>query len=165
MSGVQAPTLSVSDVTKLVASDYEMTYNATGFTITRRSDGKVLTDAQVPPSASAALDVIAEIDGLQIHNPFGGTANSGDRFLFKPFSTSASNIAGISFLHPEHSQWPARLLPPWVRATRQLAANWHVGSQQPTGLAGCGDYVYRLQHLHPQRPRRHCIHLHPRPGH
>ncbi len=95
MSGVQAPTLSVSDVTKLVASDYEMTYNATGFTITRRSDGKVFTDAQVPPSASAAPDVIAEIDGLQIHNPFGGTANSGDRFLFKPFSTSASNIASV----------------------------------------------------------------------
>lgn len=95
MSGLQAPTLSVSDTSKLVASDYEMQFNATGFTITRRSDGKVFTDAQVPPSATAAADVIAEIDGLQIHNPFGGTANPGDRFLFKPFSTSASDIRSV----------------------------------------------------------------------
>lgn len=95
MSGAQAPTLSVSDTTKLVASDYEMQFNATGFFITRRSDGKVFTDAQVPPSASAGPDVIAEIDGLQIHNPFSATANPGDRFLFKPFSTSASDIRSV----------------------------------------------------------------------
>lgn len=95
MSGASAPTLTVSDATKLVASDYDMRYNATGFTITRRSDGVTFTQAQVAPSASAAPDVIAEIDGLQIHNPLGGTANSGDRYLFKPYSTSASNITGM----------------------------------------------------------------------
>ncbi|MES2949725.1 MAG: flagellar hook-associated protein FlgK [Pseudomonadota bacterium] len=95
MSGAAAPTLTVSDTTKLVASDYEMQFNGGTFTITRRSDGAVFTQAQVPPSASAAPDVIAEIDGLQIHNPLGGAANPGDRFLFKPYSTSASNITSV----------------------------------------------------------------------
>lgn len=95
MSGANAPTLSISDATKMVASDYEMQFNATGFTITRRSDGKVFTDAQVAPSASAGPDVIAEIDGWQIHNPASATANPGDRFLFKPYSTSASNISSV----------------------------------------------------------------------
>lgn len=95
MTGAAAPTLTVSDPTKLVASDYEMQFTPTGFLITRRSDGAVFTQAQVTPSASAGPDVFAEIDGLQIHNPLGGAANPGDRFLFKPFSTSASNITSM----------------------------------------------------------------------
>jgi flagellar hook-associated protein 1 FlgK len=95
MSGAAAPTLSVSDKTKLVASDYEMQFSGGSFTITRRSDGAVFTQAQVPPSPTAGPDVIAEIDGLQIHNPLGGAANPGDRFLFKPYSTSASNISSM----------------------------------------------------------------------
>jgi flagellar hook-associated protein 1 FlgK len=95
MSGAAAPTLTVSDATKLVASDYDMQFNATGFTITRRSDGVTFTQAQVPPSAGAAPDVIAEIDGLQIHNPLGGVASPGDRYLFKPYTTSASNITSM----------------------------------------------------------------------
>lgn len=95
MSGAAAPTLSVSDKTLLVASDYEMQFSGGSFTITRRSDGAVFTQAQVPPSPTAGPDVIAEIDGLQIHNPLGGTANPGDRFLFKPYSTSASNISSM----------------------------------------------------------------------
>ncbi|QTN30289.1 flagellar hook-associated protein FlgK [Rhodoferax sp. AJA081-3] len=95
MSGAAAPTLSVSDRTQLVASDYEMQFSGGTFTITRRSDGAVFTQAQVPPGPTAGPDVIAEIDGLQIHNPLGGAANPGDRFLFKPFSTSASNISSM----------------------------------------------------------------------
>ena len=96
MTGAQVPTLTVSDTTKLVASDYEMQFTGgSSFVITRRSDGATFTDAQTIPSASAAADVIAEIDGLQIHNPFGAGANAGDRFLFKPFSTSASNVTSV----------------------------------------------------------------------
>jgi len=96
MTGANMLTLGVSDATKLVASDYEMQFTGAGtFTIIRRSDGATFTDAQVPPSASAAPDVIAEIDGLQIHNPGFAAAAPGDRFLFKPFSTSASNVASV----------------------------------------------------------------------
>ncbi len=95
MTGALGPTLSVSDATKLVASDYEMQFTATGFTITRRSDNVTFTNLQVPPSATAAPDVIAEVDGLQIHNPFFAGANPGDRFLFKPYSTSASNVTSM----------------------------------------------------------------------
>lgn len=96
MTGANMLTLGASDATKLVASDYEMQFTgAATFTITRRSDGATFTNAQVPPSASAAPDVIAEIDGLQIHNPGFAAAAPGDRFLFKPFSTSASNVTSV----------------------------------------------------------------------
>ena len=96
MTGANMLTLGVSDATKLVASDYTMQFTGAGtFTITRRSDGATFTDAQVPPSASAGPDVIAEIDGLQIHNPGFAAAAPGDRFLFKPFSTSASNVTSV----------------------------------------------------------------------
>jgi len=94
MSGAAAPTLSVSDPTKLAASDYEMQFAGGTFTITRRSDGVVFTQAQVTP-VPAIPGVIAEIDGLQIRNPLAGVANPGDRFLFKPFSTSANNISSM----------------------------------------------------------------------
>lgn len=75
--------LGIADATKFVASDYEINFTgATAGSITRKSDGVVNTFAGVP--------II--IDGLTISA--GGAANIGDRFLIKPFSTSASNIRG-----------------------------------------------------------------------
>jgi flagellar hook-associated protein 1 FlgK len=78
-------TLDIADVSKFAASDYEI--NFTGLTagsITRKSDGVV-----------TAFDFAATnpvvIDGLSISAT--GGANIGDRFLLKPFSTSASNIS------------------------------------------------------------------------
>lgn len=79
-------TLSISDASKLVASDYEVNFSsATAGTITRRSDG-----------TSTAFDFATTnpvtIDGLSIQK---STAVAGDRFLLKPFSTSASNISSV----------------------------------------------------------------------
>jgi flagellar hook-associated protein 1 FlgK len=82
-------TLSVSDVTKLAASDYEILFNgATTGTVTRRSDGQVTAfDTSLSPTNSI------NIDGLDIAQ--AGGAAVGDRFLIKPFSTSASNVTSV----------------------------------------------------------------------
>ncbi|MDD2925691.1 flagellar hook-associated protein FlgK [Rhodoferax sp.] len=81
-TGTANLSLSVADVTRFAASDYEINFTgaATG-SITRQSDGVVTTFAAVPIT----------IDGLTI-TISAGVAAAGDRFLIKPFSTSASNI-------------------------------------------------------------------------
>jgi len=76
--------LSINDTTKLIASDYEVDFNsATTGTITRRSDGVVTTF-----DSTATNPVV--LDGLNI--ALSGAANAGDKFLIKPFNTSANNL-------------------------------------------------------------------------
>jgi flagellar hook-associated protein 1 len=83
--------LSITDISKFSASDYEVSFNsANSGIITRRSDGMVFSFPQTPPPVSGAL---ANVDGLDI--TLTGTPNVGDRFLIKPFSTSASNINSV----------------------------------------------------------------------
>lgn len=78
-------TLSISDASKLVASDYEVNFaSPTLGTITRRSDGMV-TNFSLPAASGIT------IDGLKLSM----SGNAGDRFLLKPFSTSASNISSV----------------------------------------------------------------------
>lgn len=86
--------LAITDASKFAASDYEITFSsATDGTITRKSDGQVTSFPQSPAPASGAL---ANVDGLDIFMNAGATApttpQAGDRFLIKPYATSASNI-------------------------------------------------------------------------
>ena len=78
--------LSISDLTdlsKFEASDYEVSFTATpDVSITRRSDGLIRNFPLGGPPT------VATVDGLA----FSMTGNPGDRFLVKPFSTSATNI-------------------------------------------------------------------------
>jgi flagellar hook-associated protein 1 FlgK len=81
-TGTAAMGLAVSDVTKLAASDYEVNFTSgTTGNIVRRSDGVVTNFTGVPIT----------VDGLTL-SVTSGTANAGDRFLIKPYATSASNI-------------------------------------------------------------------------
>ncbi len=75
--------LSISDVTQFAASDYEINFTAanTG-SITRKSDGVVTAFAAVPIT----------LDGLTF-SVTAGTAAAGDRFVIKPYTTSASDIS------------------------------------------------------------------------
>ncbi|MFO1264249.1 MAG: flagellar hook-associated protein FlgK [Rhodoferax sp.] len=83
-SGTASLNLAISDPTQFQASDYEVDFSsASAGTITRRSDGQVTNFNLAAPPVS--------IDGITITNS-GGGAVAGDRFLLKPFSTSASNI-------------------------------------------------------------------------
>lgn len=86
--GLSIQTTPASGTTSFVATDYDVVFaTATTGTITRRSDG-----SQVPftiPALPAAP--VVQIDGLDI--TFGGAAVTGDRFLLKPFNTSAGSIS------------------------------------------------------------------------
>jgi len=78
--------LGISDLTKFVASDYEMTFtSATQGNIVRRSDGLVT-------AFDFGTTNPVNIDGLNISIP-SGTPAAGDRFLLKPFSTAASTVS------------------------------------------------------------------------
>lgn len=84
-TGTAALGLAIADPSKFVASDYMMAFSsATTGSITRRSDGKVST------FDFAATNPV-NIDGLNISIPSGAPAN-GDRFLLKPYSTSAGTM-------------------------------------------------------------------------
>ncbi|GAB4214695.1 MAG: flagellar hook-associated protein FlgK [Rhodoferax sp.] len=81
-TGTAALTLAIDDVSKFVASDYEINFTgASAGNIIRKSDGKITAFGSVPIT----------LDGLTIAVG-SGTANAGDRFLIKPFSTAASTI-------------------------------------------------------------------------
>lgn len=81
-TGTAVLNLAIADVTQFAASDYEINFTgATAGSITRKSDGVVTAFTAVPVT----------LDGLTI-SVAAGTANAGDRFLLKPFSTSANNI-------------------------------------------------------------------------
>jgi flagellar hook-associated protein 1 len=83
--------IAVADPTKLVATDYQITYTTpTDGTVTRLSDNKVFTFGTTDPSYASAGAFLAT-EGLSITPT--GTPAAGDRFLLKPFSTAASNIS------------------------------------------------------------------------
>lgn len=87
-TGTASLTLSVSDATKFAASDYEVNFaTATTGSITRRSDG-------VTTAFDFAVTNPAIVDGLSIQKSVAPAA-AGDRFLIKPFSTSASDISSV----------------------------------------------------------------------
>ncbi len=79
--------LGIVDTTKFVASDYELAFTggATG-TIKRLSDG-VITGFDFGTTNPVILD------GLSISEANVGAGATGDRFLLKPFCSSATNIA------------------------------------------------------------------------
>jgi flagellar hook-associated protein 1 FlgK len=94
-TGTASMSLSISDVSKFAASDYLVNFTVSGTaliaeagTITRLSDGTVFNFPQTPPTAAP---ILATIDGLNFLEATN-TAKAGDRFLIKPFSTSASDI-------------------------------------------------------------------------
>jgi flagellar hook-associated protein 1 FlgK len=83
--GTTSLTMGISDVTKFAASDYFLSFSGpTAGTITRNSDGQ-------QTAFDFALTSPVVIDGLSLTQ--AGLSSAGDRFLLKPFTTSASNIS------------------------------------------------------------------------
>lgn len=84
-TGATSLALSINDTSKFAASDYEVNFSsATAGSITRRSDG-VVTAFDFSVTNPVVLDGINITKGA-------GVAAAGDRFLLKPFSTSAAAI-------------------------------------------------------------------------
>ncbi len=77
--------LSIADVTQMEASDYEINFTTPpNASVKRLSDGLVRT---------VDLSTPVTLDGLTITATGAAGATAGDRFLLKPYSTSASNVA------------------------------------------------------------------------
>ena len=104
-AGTATMALSVNSDSQLLPSDYEITFSgANTYSILRRSDNSVrqvnfttptnYTVTQIPGGTPVAYTAsssdTAVLDGLNISFTAGAVA--GDRFLLKPYSTSASNI-------------------------------------------------------------------------
>lgn len=79
-AGSAVTTATISDVTALTASDYEVNFDGANFTLTRLDDGFNVT------SATGAF----AIDGIQVN--VGAGANTGDRFLIRPTRLGAQQI-------------------------------------------------------------------------
>ena len=92
--------MSISDTSLFAASDYEVNFSgATSGVVTRLSDKtataftiNVTGDYLFHNPITNANDLTA-LDGLAMNSPTSPVA--GDRFLLKPFSTSASNISSV----------------------------------------------------------------------
>jgi flagellar hook-associated protein 1 FlgK len=82
-TGSATASVTVSDVTKLRASDYELRVNATSVDVIRLSDGQ--------STSFNSLAAIA-VDGLTFSVPSSGTANAGDRFTLRPYADAARNL-------------------------------------------------------------------------
>lgn len=80
-TGTATVSAGVADPTALIASDYELRFDAGGINVVRLSDG---TSTPVP-----ALPAV--IDGLTF-NVDAGAAAVGDRFLLRPFEAAARNL-------------------------------------------------------------------------
>ncbi|GAA6143285.1 flagellar hook-associated protein FlgK [Hydrogenophaga sp. 5NK40-0174] len=72
---------SVLDASQLVASDYELSFDAAGVSIRRISDNTVTSYPGLP----------VQIDGLSIELD-AGAANNGDKFLIRPYAQAAKNL-------------------------------------------------------------------------
>jgi flagellar hook-associated protein 1 FlgK len=99
-TGSNSMTLAVSDRTRLVPSDYEVSFStATSGSVSRRSDGVQtaftydnLAGTFTFFNASTNAIDLPSIDGLSLNSAAGSTHTAGDSFLLSPYNTSASTI-------------------------------------------------------------------------
>jgi flagellar hook-associated protein 1 FlgK len=95
--------LSVKDVTKFAASDYQVTFSSpAGGNVTRSSDGAVINFSYTAATGAFLFQTATDpaagpytgnaFDGLSIATAPATAVVSGDRFLLKPFSTAANAI-------------------------------------------------------------------------
>ena len=99
-SGSNSITLTASDRTQLVASDYEVNFSTTtDGTVTRRSDGVRTAFTYAPATGTFSFfnsatntNNLPTLDGLSLNSATGSSHSSGNSFLVSPFSTSASTI-------------------------------------------------------------------------
>lgn len=79
----QEPDFAGNFYTNLTTSDYRVTFDATGYTITRMSDGFV-----VQPNGTVGN--LESFDGLEL--TVSGAGNPGDTFTIKPVASTAQDI-------------------------------------------------------------------------
>lgn len=82
--------VTIESLADLQISDYELKFDGPGrkYTLVRMSDNKVVADGLL----SEAMPQSVKVDGFSI-NFEGGSFQGGDRFLLKPTSTGATDMA------------------------------------------------------------------------
>ena len=83
--------LTVSDASKVQASDYAMSFDGSNYTITRSSDN---TSVAGSPFTSAQLAAGVTFDGATLQLT-AGAAQPADRFLLQPVATAAQNMQTV----------------------------------------------------------------------
>ena len=89
--GTAALSVTVNDASKLQASDYEMSFDGSAYTLTRSAD-----NAAVPgsPFTAAQLTPGVQFDGVTLQLT-GGAANNNDRFLLQPVAAASQNMQSV----------------------------------------------------------------------
>ena len=90
-TGTAALSITVNDASKLQASDYEMSFDGSAYTLTRSSD-----KATVPgsPFTAAQLATGVQFDGVTLKLT-GGAANNNDRFLLQPVAAASQSMQSV----------------------------------------------------------------------
>ena len=83
--------LAVSDFTHVQASDYELRFDGSDYSLTRLSDGGAVTGSPFSPAALAAG---VQVEGLTLQLN-SGTAVSGDRFLLQAAGPAAVDMRSV----------------------------------------------------------------------
>jgi len=90
-TGSAALTLTVNDASKLQASDYEMSFDGSAYTLTRLSDKSAVPGSPFTPAQLAAG---VQVDGATLQLT-GGAANNNDRFLLQPVAVAAQSMQSV----------------------------------------------------------------------
>lgn len=80
------PAVTLSDVSKVTASDYKLSYSAAGYSLSRLSDNAVLF------SGVASLSALSPVDGLTFTDPVTAPANA-DSWLIQPTRDGAKDFS------------------------------------------------------------------------
>ena len=90
-TGTAVLTLTVNDASKLQASDYEMSFDGSAYTLTRLSDKSAVPGGPFTPAQLAAG---VQVDGATLQLT-GGAANNNDRFLLQPVAAAAQSMQSV----------------------------------------------------------------------
>jgi flagellar hook-associated protein 1 FlgK len=89
-TGTAVLSVTVSDSSKVQASDYSMSFDGTNYSLTRNVDNSTAGG----PYTAAQLATGVQVDGVTIQLT-GGAAASGDRFLLQPVATAAQSMKSV----------------------------------------------------------------------
>ncbi len=90
-TGSASFSMQVTNSVELQATDYELRFNGTEFSLTRLSDDVVMPGS---PFTDAQLAAGVELDGVRF-TLASGTANAGDRFTFQPVGVAANGMQRV----------------------------------------------------------------------
>jgi len=89
--GNAALSLTVTDASKVQASDYAMRFDGANYTLTRSNDNTVVAGSPFTPAQLAAG---VQFDGVTLQLT-GGAAGTNDRFLLQPVAQAAQNMQTV----------------------------------------------------------------------